>query len=47
MEHDLAIQQALPFGMKRNRLAEFLTADALVAASSAALVTPAVMILDR
>lgn len=47
MEHDLAIQQALPFGMKRNRLAEFLTADALVAAGSAALVTPAVMILDR
>ncbi|KAL4893810.1 hypothetical protein BDV59DRAFT_177226 [Aspergillus ambiguus] len=46
MEHDLAIQ-ALPFGMKRNRLAEFLTADALVAAGSAALVTPAVMILDR
>jgi hypothetical protein len=47
MEHDLAIQQAFPFPMQRNRLAELLTADALVAAGSASLITPAVMILDR
>ncbi|KAF9887089.1 hypothetical protein FE257_010583 [Aspergillus nanangensis] len=46
-EYDLPVQQALPFGMYRNRLAEYLTADTLAAAGSATLITPAVMILDR
>ncbi|KAA8648900.1 hypothetical protein EYZ11_006038 [Aspergillus tanneri] len=47
MDQDLPIKQALPFNMQRNRLAEFLSADVLVAAGSATLITPAVMILDR
>ncbi|PWY85904.1 hypothetical protein BO70DRAFT_217736 [Aspergillus heteromorphus CBS 117.55] len=44
---DLRLQQALPFRMHHNTLSGFLTADLMVAAGSAALVTPAVMILDR
>ncbi|PYH88637.1 hypothetical protein BO71DRAFT_338409 [Aspergillus ellipticus CBS 707.79] len=44
---DLRLQQALPFPMHHNTLSGFLTADVMVAAGSAALVTPAVMILDR
>ncbi|BCR84102.1 uncharacterized protein ACHE_11504S [Aspergillus chevalieri] len=47
MEQDLDIKQPLPFGFKRNRLAELLAADTLVAAGSATLITPAVMIFDR
>lgn len=40
--------QSLPgFQRGRSRLGELLAADALVAAGSAALVTPAVMIFDR
>ncbi|KAE8354564.1 hypothetical protein BDV28DRAFT_130766 [Aspergillus coremiiformis] len=46
MEQEFPIQQAFPFRM-RNRLAELLAADVLVAAGSASLITPAVMILDR
>ncbi|PYH79472.1 hypothetical protein BO82DRAFT_133706 [Aspergillus uvarum CBS 121591] len=47
MDHDFVLQQTLPWSLQRNRLAELLTADFTVAAGSAALVTPAVMILDR
>ncbi|PWY87103.1 hypothetical protein BO94DRAFT_67254 [Aspergillus sclerotioniger CBS 115572] len=47
MEYDFPIHQTLPFGMYQNRLTGFLTADVMAAAGSAALVTPAVMILDR
>jgi hypothetical protein len=41
--------QALPFGIHRtrSRMAELLAADVLVAAGSATLITPAVMIFDR
>ena len=38
---------ALRIQRGRNRLAELLVADTLVAAGSAALITPAVMIFDR
>lgn len=47
MAQNLDMQQPLPFGFKRNRLAEFLATDVLVAAGSATLITPAVMIFDR
>ncbi|KAH8428447.1 uncharacterized protein LDX57_006146 [Aspergillus melleus] len=47
MAQDLDVKSALRFNMRRNRLAECLTADALIAAGSATLVTPSVMILDR
>ncbi|EAW10407.1 uncharacterized protein ACLA_048790 [Aspergillus clavatus NRRL 1] len=47
MDQDYPVRHSLPFGGQRNKLAEFLTADLLVAAGSATLVTPAVMILDR
>lgn len=41
--------QSLPLGFQRSRgrLGELLAADTLVAAGSATLVTPAVMIFDR
>ncbi|RHZ49717.1 hypothetical protein CDV55_102442 [Aspergillus turcosus] len=47
MDQDLPIRHSWSFGGQRNRLAEYLAADVLVAAGSATLVTPAVMILDR
>ncbi|KAE8150940.1 hypothetical protein BDV25DRAFT_103720 [Aspergillus avenaceus] len=47
MEQDYPIYQTLPFSMPRNRIAELLAADVMVAAGSASLITPAVMILDR
>lgn len=47
MDHDLDMKYPLPFGYKRNRLAEYLAADVFVAAGSATLITPAVMIFDR
>lgn len=47
MDHDLETKYPLPFGYKRNRLAEYLAADVFVAAGSATLITPAVMIFDR
>lgn len=39
----------MPLGIQRSgsRLGELLVADSLVAAGSAALITPAVMIFDR
>lgn len=40
--------QSMPgFQRSQSRLGELLAADAVVAAGSAALVTPAVMIFDR
>lgn len=41
--------QPLPFGIQRSRsrLGEFLASDILVAAGSATLITPVVMIFDR
>ncbi|GAQ38315.1 hypothetical protein AKAW_09767 [Aspergillus niger] len=47
MDFDFPVHQSLPFAGHRSRLGDFLTADVMVAAGSAALVTPAVMILDR
>jgi hypothetical protein len=47
MDQDFPIRHSWSFGGQRNRLAEYLAADVLVAAGSATLVTPAVMILDR
>ncbi|PKY01161.1 hypothetical protein P168DRAFT_299475 [Aspergillus campestris IBT 28561] len=48
MAQDLHPRHGLSFEIqRRSRLVECLTADALVAAGSATLVTPAVMILDR
>lgn len=42
-------EQTMPLGIQRSgsRLGELLVADSLVAAGSAALITPAVMIFDR
>lgn len=42
-------EQHLPLGIQRSRsrLGELLVADTLVAAGSATLITPAVMIFDR
>lgn len=41
--------KTMPLGIQRSgsRLGELLVADSLVAAGSAALITPAVMIFDR
>lgn len=47
MAQELDTKQSLPLGFLRNRLAELLATDALVAAGSATLITPAVMIFDR
>ena len=47
MDQDYPIRHSLSFGGQRNKLAAFLAVDLLVAAGSATLVTPAVMILDR
>ncbi|CAI7643093.1 unnamed protein product [Penicillium viridicatum] len=42
-------EQAMPFGIQhtKSRMAELLAADVVVAAGSATLITPAVMIFDR
>ncbi|KAJ5824313.1 hypothetical protein N7447_006653 [Penicillium robsamsonii] len=42
-------EQAMPFGIQhtKTRMAELLAADVLIAAGSATLITPAVMIFDR
>jgi hypothetical protein len=42
-------EQAMPFGIQhtKSRMAELLAADVLIAAGSATLITPAVMIFDR
>lgn len=42
-------EKALPFGIQhtKSRMAELLAADVVVAAGSATLITPAVMIFDR
>jgi hypothetical protein len=41
--------QTLPFGIHytKSRMAELLAADVVIAAGSATLITPAVMIFDR
>jgi hypothetical protein len=43
------LQETMPLGIQRSRsrLGELLAADTLVAAGSATLITPAVMIFDR
>jgi hypothetical protein len=43
------MDQALPFNIQhtKSRMAELLAADVAVAAGSATLITPAVMIFDR
>lgn len=42
-------EQAMPFAIPhtKSRMAELLAADVVVAAGSATLITPAVMIFDR
>ncbi|KAJ5373795.1 hypothetical protein N7517_005801 [Penicillium concentricum] len=44
-----AQEQAMPFGIQhtKSRMAELLAADVVIAAGSATLITPAVMIFDR
>lgn len=49
MAQNLQEQSHLPLGIQRSRsrLVELLFADTLVAAGSATVITPAVMIFDR
>lgn len=49
MSQNLQQDKHMPLGLQRShsRLGELLAADTLVAAGSATLITPAVMIFDR